>query len=278
MNYIIRILKENKNSLLLVYFYVFIVQLIFLAEPYVLGKTIDGLLINDYTWLIIFFVLMILGNLFTYKRMVFDSKIYTKIYNQIIFTYLDHDKNSDTSTKNARTDLAFSIINFLEHDIAYYIMSIISAVGSLCFIYAQNLLAGIISSLCIIPVLLIVKFFYKKIEQGTIVGNTHYEQKMGIMNTNDIGLIQTFFKRRAKIVISQSTTQGKNWTSLQTTRSIFLILGLVVFTHNSIGLTQGQAVSMYSYIFQFLISLMSIPIGMETFTRMKDVINRIKTN
>ena len=99
-----------------------------------------------------------------------------------------------------------------------------------------------------------------------------------IMNSNDRGLIHTFFLRRRRVIIAQSTIQGKNWTSLQMTRGFFLIGALVVFTHDAVGLTQGQAVSMYGYIFQFLISLMSIPVGMETFTRMRDVISRIKTS
>lgn len=34
---------------------------------------------------------------------------------------------------------------------------------------------------------------------------------------------------------------------------------------------------MYSYINQFLISLLSIPVGVDMFTRMSDVIKRLKT-
>ena len=101
---------------------------------------------------------------------------------------------------------------------------------------------------------------------------------MTIMETEDNNKIETFFKRRAKIIIAQSTLQGKNWMSLNFTKTIFLILALVVFTSDTINLSHGQAISIYSYITQFLASLMSIPIGMETFTRIKDVLKRIQTN
>jgi len=276
MNYVISIIKEYKKQLLLIYFYVFLVQMIFLAEPYVLGKMIDGLLNKEYGWLLTFIALLITGDIFTYKRMVYDTKIYTKIYNKLVFNYLDHDKTSDSSAKNARTDMTNNIINFLENDIAYYIMSIISVFGSLFFIFIQNSTTGFVVFLCVIPVLLIVKLFYKKIAQGTRAGHTLFEQKMQIMDSNNRSLIHTFFNRRQRIIIAQSTIQGKNWTALQVVRGVFLILALIIFTSTSEELTQGEVVSMYSYIFQFLISLMSIPIGMETFTRMKDVIDRIK--
>ena len=46
MKYIYNIAKEYKYSLLLIYLYMFIAQLLCLLEPYVLGKMIDGLIRN----------------------------------------------------------------------------------------------------------------------------------------------------------------------------------------------------------------------------------------
>jgi hypothetical protein len=54
------------------------------------------------------------------------------------------------------------------------------------------------------------------------------------------------------------------------------VLALLVFTRDDSNMTQGQAVAMYAYINQFLIALMSIPIAVETYARIKDTINRIK--
>jgi ABC-type bacteriocin/lantibiotic exporter with double-glycine peptidase domain len=276
MNYITLTIKKYRYSLAIIYIYIFIAQLIFLAEPFILGKMIDGLLAKEYYWLFVFLAMELIANVFIYKRMVFDTKIYVKMYNELIFQYLDRDKNSNTSEKLARTDLANSIINFLEWDIHYYIYSIITLVGTLCFIFIEHIPTGFIVVGCSIPVIFIVVKFYKKIAQGTRVANTHYEQKMAIMETDNSEKIETFFKRRARVIIAQSTLQGKNWISLNMTKTIFLALALVVFTSDAINLSHGQAISIYSYITQFLSSLMSIPVGMETFTRVKDILKRIK--
>lgn len=277
-NYILKLIKNYRYSLITIYIYIFIAQLIFLAEPFIIGKMIDGLLVKNYFWMYLFLAMEIIFVFFVYKRMVFDTKVYVKMYNELIFQYLDRDKNSTTSEKLARTDLANNIINFLEWDVHYYIYSIITLVGTLFFIFIQHIPTGFIVLTCAIPVIFIVLKFYKKIEQGTRVGNSHYEQKMTIMETEDNNKIETFFKRRAKIIIAQSTLQGKNWMSLNFTKTIFLILALVVFTSDTLNLSHGQAISIYSYITQFLASLMSIPVGMETFTRIKDVLKRIQTN
>jgi ABC-type multidrug transport system fused ATPase/permease subunit len=276
MKYIYNIAKEYKHSLILIYVYMFVAQLLFLLEPYVLGKMIDGLIKKEYYWMYCFICIAAFENFFIYKRMVFDTKIYTKIYNDLILKYLNREKDADISAKIARTELSNHIINFLENDVHYYIMAVITVFGSLSFIFLENPLTGFVVLASIIPICLIVYSLYNKIAQGTRVAHTHYEQKVSILTEGDDNKIDTFFKRRRKVLIYQSTIQGKNWTALSLTKGIFLILSIVVFTHSSVDLSQGQAVSMYAYINQFLISLMSIPVGVEMFTRLKDIVNRIK--
>jgi hypothetical protein len=275
MKYILSIAKEYKIELLTIYFYMVIAQLLFLAEPYVLGKMIDGLIDKNYWWTFVFLSIIIFENFFIYRRMVFDTKIYTLIYNNIVLKYLKNDKSEDPSRRIARTEMSNNIINFLENDVHYYIYAILSVIGTLFFIFLQNPLTAFIVLSCTIPISIIVYTFYKKIAQYTQVAHDHYEQKVQILSDNDENLVDTFFKRRRRILISGSTLQGKNWTALNSTKSIFLIISLIVLTSQS-KITQGQAVAIYAYINQFLISLMSIPIGVETFTRMKDVISRIK--
>jgi len=277
MREIYKIVKKYKRSLLLIYFYIFIAQIIFLVEPFVLGKSIDGLLNKEYYWIGVFLFIETLSNFTIYKRMIFDTKIYTSIYNDIVFNYLDNSENSDASTRLGRTDLAHNIVDFLEHHIHYYIMSILTIIGTLFFIFMSHVITGFIVLLCAPFICFIVWKFYGKIAQSTKVSHNQHEKKMDVLGGNDRGIIDTFFKRRRKIWISASTIQGKNWTSLNMVKTIFLVLALIIFTHENVKLTQGEAIAMYSYINQFLVSLLSIPVGMEMLTRMTDVINRLKT-
>jgi hypothetical protein len=240
-----------------------------------LGKMIDGLLNKQYMWMFTFLGIVLIENILIFRRMVYDTKIYTKIYNNIVLKYLKREKHSNHSSRIARTELSNNIINFLESDVHFYIYAILTVMGSLAFIFMNSVITGLIVIASIAPICTIVYFLYKKIAQSTKITHDHYEQKIEILSDNDDVNVETFFKRRRKILIYGSTLQGKNWTALNSVKSIFLVIALVVFTHNS-KISQGETVSMYAYINQFLISLMSIPIGIETFTRMKDVIGRIK--
>jgi ABC-type multidrug transport system fused ATPase/permease subunit len=270
-----RIFKKYKWQLLLIYAYVFITQILFLVEPYLLGKAIDHSLKGDHYYLIFLLGVFLLENYFMYRRMVYDTKVYTDIYNDMVFEYLERDKQSDVSTKMARTDIAFSLINFLECDLHYFLMSIMTIIGSLYFIFAGNAATGFVVILCVVPILIIVKVLYKKIAKATRIGNTHYEQKATAFNTEDRAIIETFYKRRKRVIVASSTLQGQNWASLNSVKSAFLILAVIIFTTAGTNVSQGSMVAMYAYINQFLISLLSIPVSMEIYTRIKDALHRI---
>jgi len=276
MNYIYSILKSNRFKLLAIYSYLLAGQLLQLVEPYVLGKTIDGLLSSSYTWLWCFLGLELLLNLLMYRRMLYDTKVYTKIYNEVVFKYLKTDSKSNSSSKNARVDMAHSIVNFLEHDVHYYIMASVSIIGALIFIFSQHLLTGLVVMLAVGPIAVIAKIFYPIIAKSTRISNNHYEQKFAAIESNEFSLIDSYYKRRKRVLTYESTLQGKNWASVNSTKTIFLVLALIAFTHKNTGLTQGQAISMFSYINQFLISLMSIPVGVEIHSRIRDVLKRIQ--
>jgi len=275
MKYIIEILKKNRWKLFLIYTYILIAQSLFLIEPWLLGKAIDGLLVKDYTYMFALFGAHIGENLFMYKRMVYDIRVYTQIYNDIVMNYLERDKSSDTSSKVARTEMLHVVIDFIEHHLHYYISALLTIIGSLYFIFIQHALTGWIMIICLPFIALFVKLFYGKIKQSMNIGNTHYESKFSTMESNDFSLIDTFYKRRRKIIIAQSTLAAKHWFSLNGTKTVFLILALAIFTSQSVGLSHGTAISIYTYINQFLVSLMSLPIFIEVYTRIKDVMKRI---
>jgi len=269
------VLKRYKWKIALIYLYIIIGQALFLLEPYFLGKAIDGLLLKNYDFLWLLLATHLGENLFMYKRMVYDIRVYTQIYNDLVKEYLERDSASETSAKIARTEMLHTVIDFVEHHLHFYISAIMSIVGSLYFVFIQHSLTGFIMIACLPFISLIVFFYYRKIAQAMKVGNTHYEQKFKIMDSEEEPQIDTFYKRRRKIIIAQSTVAARHWFSLNATKTIFLVVAVAVFTNDNVGLSHGAAISIYTYISQFLNSLMSLPVFVEVYTRIRDVVKRI---
>ena len=273
MNKIYQIFKEYKYKLSLIYLFMFITELSIISQPFLLGKSIDGLIDGTWFWLVLLFLSYSIHNLFNYKRMIYDTKVYTQIYNDIVLRFLK-TTNEDNSKKVARTDMAHDIVGVLEGYVHYYIATMITVFGSIGFIYFTNWKVGLLVTLALIVIIFAVLVFYKKIRQSINVRNNHYENKVTSIQNGYTSSV-SFFNRRRKLEIFESTLQGKNWFLVGMIKSTFLVLSIILLITTSNNITAGSVITIYSYISNFLISLMSIPVSFEMYSRLNNIIKRI---
>lgn len=248
-------------------------ELSILSTPFLLGKSIDGLMIGNWYWMVLLGVSYFLSNFFNYKRMVYDTKVYTTIYKNIALTFLKKN-DVDISTKIARTDMAHEIVNVLEGYVHYYIATIVTIIGSLIFIYSENWQVGVLVSVAIFFIISAVFILYKKIKQGITIANNHYEKKAKSIGDGYTSS-ESFFNRRRRIEICQSTIQGKNWFLINSIKYIFLILSIILLITTTKDITVGSVITVYSYVNNFLIALLSAPVAIEMFLRISDVLKRL---
>jgi ABC-type multidrug transport system fused ATPase/permease subunit len=267
--------KKYKFQLITIYIFMGLVEILVLLQPFFLGKTIDGIINKNYSPLLVLIGIYVGYIVFLYKRMVYDTKIYTKIYNDIVIDFISKS-NEDSSTKIARVDLASQVINLLENYAHYYLATIITMVGSISFVFSQNKTVGFIMVFCYIPVYFIVNIFYKKISQSTSVMNNHSEERVSTIINSDIDDIKNFFYRSRKLIIFSSTLSGKNWFWINILKYSFIIISILVYINSTTTKTSGEIIYVYSYINNFIMTLSSIPIGAEMYSRMSDVLKRLK--
>ena len=273
MNKILEIFKQFKTELVWIYFFMLITELSILATPFLLGKSIDGLINGNWSWLIFLGLSYFISNFFNYKRMVYDTKVYTKIYNSIVFRFLKKN-NFDVSTKMARTDMAHQIVGVLEGYVHYYIATVVTILGSIGFIYSENWRVGLLVTLGFILILIAVLVYYKKIKQAIKVRNNQYEKKGEALEKGYLESI-SFFNRRRKLEIFESTLQGKNWFLIGSIKNLFLFLSIILLVTTTKNITIGSVVTVYSYVNNFMISLLSVPVAVEMFSRLSDILKRI---
>ncbi len=273
MNKLYQIFKEHKYKLITIYLFMLFTELSIISQPFLLGKTVDDLIGGNFFWVIFLALSYFISNLFTYKRMVYDTKVYTQIYNNIVISFLKKT-NIDNSKKIARTEMASDIVHVLEGYVHYYIATIITIFGSIGFIYSQNWRVGILITTALIFIVLGVLFYYKKIRQSINVKNNHYENKVSAIQESYKSSV-SFFNRKRKLEIFESTLQGKNWFLAGTIKNIFLLLAIIILIKTSNNITAGSIITTYTYISSFLISLMSIPVTFEMYSRLNNIIKRL---
>lgn len=272
MNKIIEIFKQFKVKLMWIYLFMLITELSCLITPFLLGKSIDGLMTGTWIWLLFLGISYFLSTFFNYKRMVYDTKVYSKIYTTIVLKFLKKN-NVDDSTKIARTDMAHEIVNVLENYVHYYIATIVTIIGSIGFIYYENWKVGLLITLAFLLIIIAGFVFYKKIKQVILVRNNHYEGKSQSISSG-YEQSESFFNRRRKLEIFESTIQGKNWFLIGSIKNVFLFLSVILLVTTTKNITVGSVVTVYSYVNNFLISLLSVPVAVEMYSRITDVLKR----
>lgn len=205
--------------------------------------------------------------------MVYDTKVYSKIYVFIVLKFLQKD-NVDTSTKIARTDMAHEIVNVLEGYVHYYIATIVTIVGSIGFVYYENWKVGLLITLACLIIILAGFVFYKKIKQVILIRNNHYEKKSEAI-LEGYTQSESFFNRRRKLEIFESTIQGKNWFLITSIKNLFLFISIILLVLTTKDITIGSVITVYSYVNNFLVALLSVPIAVEMCTRISDVLKRL---
>jgi ABC-type multidrug transport system fused ATPase/permease subunit len=271
MRKLINIFKEFRFELGLIYLFMILTELASLSQPLLLGMSIDGLLHNNTTPLLFLGVSYLLSNFFLYKRMVWDTKVYTKIYNSIVLNFLQKS-DAPTSKKVARTDMAHQIIHVLEEYVHYYISTIIGLVGSIIFIWTKSILVGALITLSAPLIGLAVWVFYKKIRQAIHLRNDHYETKVEAIEGGFLSS-KSFFKRRRRLEIFESNLQGKNWLAVGLIKNTFLFISIILLIKTT-QVTPGSIVTVYTYINNFLGSLLSVPVAVEMYSRITNILER----
>jgi len=273
MNKIYKIFKQHRRQLLFIYIFMLIAELSNLATPFLLGKSIDGLINGTWEWLVLLGGSYFLSTFFNYKRMVYDTKVYTLIYNNIVFRFLRQPQH-DTSTKIARTDMAHDIVNVLEGYVHYYIATIVTIIGSIGFIYSENWQVGVLVSIAFVFILAAVTISYGKIKQAIKLRNTHHERKGDAIQSGYAASV-LFFNRRRQLDIFASTLQGKSWFLIMMIKNIFLFIAIILLVLTTQHVTIGNVITVYSYVNNFLIALLSVPVAVEMYTRLSDILKRI---
>jgi len=78
-----------------------------------------------------------------------------------------------------------------------------------------------------------------------------------------------------RINIYDSTVQGKNWFLIGMIKNIFLFIAVILLVLTTRNITIGSIITVYSYVNNFLIALLSVPVALEMYSRLGDILKRL---
>lgn len=137
---IFRVYKKAPLQILSIWLMDLFEALIIVANPYVIGKCIDGLLHQDIVWLIALIVLEVLFGISRTLNKLLDTRVYSQIIKEESISYYTRISGTDAADSliNARLDLVNDIPNFLEMNLFQILNMVLGIIISLTFLYSES--------------------------------------------------------------------------------------------------------------------------------------------
>lgn len=161
------ILKENKLQITFIYAMLIIQYGIFSLIPYLLGKTIDGLLIKDNFYLLVLLTAEITALLIGFFLKRYDTKVFMKIFcdKAIKAVQILRNKNIIPAKIAARYQLVGYYSDFFEFSLPQIIQAFISATTALSMLYLTDHKIGILATILFIGMITVNKIYSYKTQK-----------------------------------------------------------------------------------------------------------------
>lgn len=247
---IFRVYKKAPLKILFIWFMDLFEALIIAANPYVIGKCIDGLLQADNTWLIILVVLEILFGTSRALNKVLDTRVYSRIIEEESISY--YSRISGTSAADslisARLDLVNDIPNFLEINVFQILDLILGIIISLVFLYSKSKICVFwvaISTVISIP--LITYRFQSQITCNYKKYKTLDEKRIDAISSRNIKVYGNLVRGILNIGVQNSDLDAKIFIWTHLLQTILLVIAIwVIF--NTENFTAGLLFSTITYV------------------------------
>ncbi len=130
--------------------------------PLLIGYTIDDLLAGEHQSIIQLSLVLIFLTVVDVGRRIYDTRAYGSIKVHMGMAVNDRHPETETSSRNARLDMSYELIEFLEEQVPYIITSMVQIIVSIVILYNfhQNLALSALGAA--IGMIIVYSLFHKK--------------------------------------------------------------------------------------------------------------------
>lgn len=271
------LLNKNRGKLGLTYGLSLSEQLLALLMPLAIGEAINGLLGHDYWPLGLFIGLWLVLAVMTAGCKMYDTRVFMGIYVAVVTQVIKQQRAVGTPTSKlvARSMLIREVVDFLERDIPDIFSMVITFIGSLVMLFLFDWHIASAALLLLIPVLLLNGWLWKPINRLNRSINNNLERQARIINQGSLLRLGQHFNFMRFLRVNTSDIEARTWVLIE----LFVVAATIyvfVYTAQTPGIEAGTIFSIVTYFWNFQGSLDRLPILMQSVSRVKDILRRIR--
>ena len=252
-------------------------DLLALSYPWATGIAINGLLARDYRMIAPIMIAWILHTSIGCARQLYDTRLYTTIYNAIVIdTVLRQRQSGVEPTKvAARSAMSREFVTFFEKDMPVVLNTLVSIVGSAAILFYYDLVIGVVAASQFIPVAILNRRYMRRslmLNEGL---NNQLEHEVQVIEAAQEGAVARHFAEVRAWRVKLSDADAFNWTAIEALSILVFLLVLlrVAYMPNA---DVGTIFAIFVYVWHVMEKLDMMPTIVQQLMRLKDIRRRIE--
>lgn len=246
----------------------------FALLPLLIGRSIDGLLADD--WVAFSQLIVVLAVLLCVAtgRRVYDTRAYGTMRVELSKAQFKRSVNEPVSVTNARVLMGRELVNFLEITAPESMTALIQVIVSVVILFWFHTVLAISSGGVVIGIMLIYALFARRFFRLNAALNEQAEVQIHALESRKLKEVTAHFLGLRRQEIRLSDTESLVYGL------IFLVLLSMLafnlwFAATQSGASTGEIFSIVTYSYEFVQAAVVLPMALQSLTRLSEITDRI---
>jgi hypothetical protein len=271
-----RLFFAHKGPMLLTYGLFNVENLLRLAQPFVLGLAINGLLDGSYFGLLLFVVQHVLHMGISTARRLYDTRAFNAIYTDLATTLVtgQRGRRVDVSRVAARSALSRGYVEFFEEHVPLLIRSGYSVVGALLLLGWYDFMLVPYCVALVLPAALLNAAYGRKTLILSKRLHDQFEREVDVIGRGDAGEVRGHYDGVAASRVKLSDAEAVNFSLMEFFVLALIVAALVQFCRPG-EVAAGDVFAVFRYLMMFVMGLDAVPRLVQQVSRLKDIAYRM---
>lgn len=270
------LLRANKCSISFTWFLVILENALIVLIPLFIGYAIDGLLEGDFADFYVLSAILVVIVALVVARRIYDTRAFGKIRVNLGLSVAEKLAHLPISSRNARLDMSRELVDFLENDIPPLMTAIIQLVAAFAILTSAHVGLGLSAIVAGVLIIAVYSAAHSQFVASNAALNNCKEQQVDVLEQGVSRSIHAYLQKINLKEIKLSDTEAIVFGLIFLLLFIFVLFNLWLATH-SLTLTPGSIFTIVSYSLEFLDAAILLPITLQTWSRLSEIIQRLNT-
>jgi hypothetical protein len=258
--------------MLLTYILFSLENVLWIAQPYVLGTAIDRLLVASYRGLLVFAAVQAGHLLIAMLRRIYDTRMFSRIHAELVTRLVldQRDRDVEVTRIAARSALSREFIEFFEHYVPLAVQTIFLIFGSLVILASYDCALVLLCMVLIVPASLLGASYGRQTLALSRGLHDTLEREIEVIGRASPTEVRIHYGLVARWRIKLSDSEAMNLGALEVL-SLALMAAALVRSCNTASASPGEILALLRYVLFFVSGLDGISVLVQQASRLCDI-------